>query len=178
MSPRNDNQNQSDAPETEVLIPHGERTAPPTTAPPLPTVEPPAPVTPPVNVAANLSAERPPIPPPVPPEEFYEREGRRWPVILMYIILAFLVAMAIVLTGRWVYQKVTDNKPTPPAGNNQGQAPAPPGPTQPTAPSPGGQPAAGGELPNNGPGDVVALFVGTAIVVGGLHYLYSLRQQN
>ena len=99
-------------------------------------------------------------------------------MVALYIILALLVATVVVFAGRWIYQQITDKKPAPPAGTGQGQAPAPPEPTQPTTPSPGGQPSAGGQLPNNGPGDVVALFVGTAIVVGGLHYLYSLRRQS
>ncbi|MBI2009361.1 hypothetical protein HYS84_03030 [Candidatus Saccharibacteria bacterium] len=169
MSPREDSRNQPDTPETEVQITHEEKEAPPVTAPPLPIVEPPTPEVPP---------ERPVIPPPIPPEDFYEEEKRRWPMVVLYVILALLVATAVVFAGRWIYQQITDNKPkpAPPAGTGQGQAPAPPEPAQPTTPSPGGQPAAGGQLPNNGPGDVVALFVGTTIVVGGLHYLYSLRR--
>ena len=169
MVPRDDNRNRAETPETEVQIPHDDQPAPPTTAPPLPIVEPPTPEVPP---------ERPAIPPLIPPEDFYEEEKRRWPMVVLYIILALLVATAVVFAGRWIYQQITDNKPkpAPPAGNNQGQVPAPPAPTQPTTPSPGGQPAAGGQLPDNGPGDVVALFVGTTLVVAGLHFLYNLRK--
>lgn len=177
MSPRDDNRDLQDKPDVTVDIPHGEKPAPPTTAPPLPVVEPPTPEIPPAKSTANLPPERPAIPPPIPPEDFYEEESRRWPMVVLYIVLALLVATAVVFTGRWIYQKVTDNKPAPPAGTSQGQAPAPPTEQKPTpTPAPGAGTSQGGQLPNNGPGDVVALFVGTALVVGGLHFIYNLRR--
>ena len=181
MSPKNDNQQPEAKPGVTVNIPHDREQTPsaPSTAPPLPQLEP-LPVRP-INITDTVPTPPPttPVVPPVLQHEFHEHEGRRWPVVLVYTALAFLVAVAVVFAGRWVYQKVTQKpKPAPTAGNNQGQAPAPPASSQPITPSPSGQPGTGGELPNNGPGDVAAIFVGTALVVGGLHFLYSLRKRS
>lgn len=136
---------------------------------------------------ANNDTSKPPIytPPPITPpptiHEFEETQGRRWPMVVAFIILAFLVALAVVFAGRWLYNILTDKKPTPPPSNN---VPAPPNnPNKPTTPAPAPTPTPtptpqATQLPNNGPGSVLAIFVGTAVVIGGLHFLYNLRRQN
>src|SRR3989344_5936807 len=120
MSPREDNQETAAKPDVSVNIPHGEKTTPPapTSAPPLPELEPLP--QPPADTSVPIS---PPSIPLAPQYEFNEREERRWPVVLMYIILAFLVAAAIVFTGRWVYDKLTGSKaqPAPPTTTEQTQ---------------------------------------------------------
>ncbi len=198
MSPKTDNQEPSSGPDVTVNIPHGQNQPAPTTAPPLPVPEPQ--FTQPANVTTNVSTDQPVVTP-APTHDFHEHEGRRWPIILLYLILAFLVAVLVVFAGRWIYRSATHQGPkkvNQPASANQNQTPAPP-PTATQSPTSGaantpssstnssasgsarnqttGQPAANGQLPNNGPGDVVAIFVGVAAAAGGLHYLYSLRKQ-
>lgn len=185
MSPKHDNQEHEAKPDVTVDIPHERHQTPPApaTAPPLPAIEP-LPIRP-INITDNAPTPPPvtPVEPPVLQHEFHEYEGRRWPVILIYIILAFLAAVAIVFAGRWIYHKTTHQTakttkpeaadtsklPAAPPGNNS--ANTNPSTTKSTTPT-------NGQLPNNGPSDVVAIFVGTALAVGGLHFIYTLRKQN
>jgi hypothetical protein len=183
MSPRNNNQEPEAKPDVTVDIPHERHQTPPapTTAPPLPVIEP-LPIRP-INITDNIPTPpaAAPVELPVLQHEFHEREGRRWPVILIYTVLAFLVAVAVVFAGRWIYHKTTHQttKTTKPEAADTSKLPAVPSgstsantnpsTTQNTTP-------ASGQLPNNGPGDVVAIFVGTALAVSGLHYIYTLRR--
>ena len=181
MSPKNYNQEPEAEPDVTVNIPHERYQRPPAppTAPPLPQLEP-LPVRP-INITDNVPSPPPAVPvvPPVSPHEFHEHEGRRWPVILIFTSLAFLVALLVVFAGRWIYRKTTHQpaQTTKPETSDSNKLPAAPpansnsGTTQNTTPT-------NGQLPNNGPGDVIAIFVGTAFVVGGLHFLYTLRKQN
>ena len=185
MNPREDNQETAAKPDVSVNIPHGEKPTPPapTSAPPLPELEP----LPPQPAHINVPTP-PPALPQVPQYEYQEHEGRRWPVVLMYVVLAFLVAATIVFTGRWVYQKVSNNNAKPasptttPQTQGQGAAPSPPADPLPSSPAASANQnvpvATSGQLPNNGPGDVIAIFVGTAAIVGGLHFIYSLRKKS
>lgn len=129
----------------------------------------------------------PPLTVPIEDPTFEEHTGRRWLMLFVYFVLALAVAILVVFGGRFVYRAITDNKPaTQPAGD---QTPQQPGNTPPTTPQPASAPAPAPtsapsqpttqptQLPNNGPGAVLAIFVGTAIVVSGLHYLYNLRRQ-
>src|SRR3989344_1738130 len=105
MSPKKDNQELEAKPDVTVNIPHEQERTPraPATAPPLPQLEP-LPVRP-INITDNVPTP-PPVVPVVPPllqHEFHEHEGRRWPVILIYTFLAFLVALLVVFAGRCVY---------------------------------------------------------------------------
>ncbi len=203
MSPKTDNQEPEAKPDVTVDIPHDEKQTPPApaTAPPLPELEP-LPIRP-INITDNVSTPPPVVPvvPLVSPDEFHEHEGRRWPVILMYIVLAFLVALLVVFAGRWIYRKTAhqSSKVNKPVSTNQGQAPAAP-PTTTQNPPTGSnnsnsnssasnstfgagknqtvQTTPAGQLPNNGPGDVIALFVGTTLAIAGLHFIYNLRKQN
>jgi hypothetical protein len=56
--------------------------------------------------------------------------AKRWVVLLIYIILALVVATLVVFAGRWVYHKVSNNSgPAPttiaPEGTNQGTTSSP-----------------------------------------------------
>jgi cytoskeletal protein RodZ len=134
--------------------------------------------------------------------------GRRWVSLIIYLVLALLVATMVVFAGRWVYHKVSNNSgPAPttvtPIGTNQGaKTPSPttpppsnsnsaspvPSKTSPTTPpstppanskssgaavKPGPQPAA---LPNNGPGQALALFVATTFVAATMHFMVAIRK--
>jgi cytoskeletal protein RodZ len=135
--------------------------------------------------------------------------GKRWAVLIVYIVLALVVATLVVFAGRWVYHKVSNNSgPTPttiaPQGTNQGAQSAPNtvSPTSPsTSPAPGASPSPssgkvttpnsstnkGGtigktpnptptSLPNNGPGEDIAIFLGVTFVAASLHFVVSLRK--
>jgi cytoskeletal protein RodZ len=144
-----------------------------------------------------------------------QNSGRRIVALIIYIILALAVAVLVVLAGRWIYHKVSNNSgPTPTAvtpqatnsGNKTSPSPATPATPPPSAssktrnsnqnksnnstgsssgssssgssangksttPSPTTQPSPQPtSLPNNGPGEVAALFIGTSVVAAGLHY--------
>lgn len=173
MSPADD----KDKPDVEINIeaeqprPEEPKAEAPEVAPPLPVI--------PVDPLSDLEEER---------------QGRRWLMLIVYFLMALAVAILVVVGGRWIYRSVTDkNEPAPttttnqPAGQNVPQAPGASQPPQSpdsqpsdsgTAPAPGQGNTQAGQLPDNGPGNIAALFVGVALVTGGLHYIYSLRRQN
>lgn|SRR3989338_1682345 len=135
---------------------------------PEPIVEP----TPPVTVEDIASLE--------------ERRERRWLMLIVYFLMALAVAILVVFGGRWAYRAITHNdKPATtnqPAGNNVPQQPSPT-PSTPATPTPQptttpSQTTQTTQLPNNGPGDIAAIFIGTTVIVGGLHFIYNLRKQN
>ena len=136
--------------------------------------------------------------------EYQQEPGRNWRALVVYLLLALLVAALVVFSGRWVYQQLTsgasdtppvatESKPQSteekgaqgkagdssttltPAPNSANQTPAPsannrtPG----VAPTPGPSPS---NLPKNGPGDVVALFIGISFAAGALHYIITSRR--
>ncbi len=126
--------------------------------------------------------QAPPEPPQAPPPlDFEEHRERRWLMLLVYFLVALAVAVLVVLGGRWAYRSLTHkNKPAPvqPAGDQTPQPPAStptPSPATPQPSTPQGSDQAA-QLPNNGPGDVIALFIGVSIIVAGLHYIVSLRR--
>jgi hypothetical protein len=122
-------------------------------------------------------------------EEFIEVDrtevGQSWLPLLGYFLAAILVAIIVVFGARAIYHaahkkntSATQINPTPPPQissgsqststdqNKQGNN---------TPPTPSPSPTS---LPNNGPGDVIALFVGTSLVATGLHYIVALRRNN
>ena len=122
-----------------------------------------------------------------------EHRERRWLMLIVYFLMALAVAILVVFGGRWLYRTVAHkNKPAtttqqtsnPPAGGTPQQPTASPStPTTPTPTPQQGTPAPrpttqASQLPNNGPGDVLAIFVGTALAVGGLHYILTLRRSS
>lgn len=125
--------------------------------------------------------------------DFSEHHHRRWLMLVFYFVLALAVAVLVVIGGRFIYHKVHKTNTVAPAGNVPSNTTAPS--TAPQAPNPpanqnqtntnqgtSSSPSSGqtaqtpSQLPNNGPGDVVALFLGTALIVGGLHFIYQLRR--
>jgi uncharacterized membrane protein YraQ (UPF0718 family) len=125
--------------------------------------------------------------------EYPNRTGRRWPVLVAYVIAALLVATAVVFIGRWVYHQVSNSDDSKNVSTRQGikstnpsqQAPAqsaapknPSGNGTATPPSKSGSPASPspGNLPNNGPGEVIALFIGSSAIAATLHYAVTTRR--
>jgi cytoskeletal protein RodZ len=128
--------------------------------------------------------------------------GRRLVSLIIYIVLALVVAALVVLAGRWVYHRVSNNSgPAPttiaPKGVKQGVTTPTPSPSTKTpaytnpAPTPPPSSSSGGAknpapttsptptptaLPNNGPGEAVALFLGTSFVAAFLHFTIKLRK--
>jgi len=130
--------------------------------------------------------------------------GRRWVSLIIYIVLALVVATLVVLAGRWLYHQVSNNSgpapttiapqgtksgnkapatktpaPAPSSSNPGGSASTPaPSPTSSNSTSngkttPAPQPTT---LPNNGPGEDIALFVGVTFVAATLHFLAAMRR--
>lgn len=124
--------------------------------------------------------------------------AKRWLTLLIYIVVALAVAVLVVLAGRWLYHQVHDTSspnpaPVAPKSTDQGKKAAPnsssgskPGSNQSggsksggTSSNNGNKPAPSpGALPNNGPGDVIALFIGSSLAAAGLHYAIALRRAN
>jgi cytoskeletal protein RodZ len=140
--------------------------------------------------------------------------ARRWVALLIYLVLALVVATLVVFAGRWVYHRVSNNSgPTPttiapqktsqptktsPSPSNKSATPnsansGTPSPTPPSGSSSGnpGSSSSGtnktpsntakpapqpSSLPNNGPGQAIALFVATTFVAATLHFMAALRR--
>jgi hypothetical protein len=43
--------------------------------------------------------------------ETIRREGRRWPLLLLLIIVSLIVATGVALGGRWVYREYVEDGP-------------------------------------------------------------------
>ena len=105
------------------------------------------------------------------------------------IVAGIILIILIVLLARWIYHAAHNSEPTPtpapsvstPATSNtdQNQPSSSNSGSAPTA-SPNNQPAASSssqtKLPNNGPGDVIGIFIGASLAAAGLHYIVSLRR--
>lgn len=144
------------------------------------------------------------LPPPV--TQFNQPARRRWPVIAASVIAALVLVGLAVLAGLLIYNAVHKSPSKKPnvANNNQNQQQQAPsgttGPSRSGSNQPSGSRATGGTgagtqrtpaggastaggqvgktLPNNGPGDVIALFAGSSLVAAGLHYIIRLRRAN
>lgn len=61
----------------------------------------------------NNEAQKPVQAAPQPiPYEFHKKEGRHWPVLLVYFLLALIVSTGIVFAGRWAYREVSNKTPS------------------------------------------------------------------
>jgi cytoskeletal protein RodZ len=135
--------------------------------------------------------------------------ARRWVALLIYLVLALVVATLVVFAGRWVYHRVSNNSspapttltpkssnsstktspsPAPPSSSSQNKA----GSASPNSSSGSSSSATSGNkstsngaakpapqpstLPNNGPGEDIALFVGTTFIAATLHFMFTLRR--
>lgn len=128
-----------------------------------------------------------------------DQGGQAWLRILAAILVGLILVILIVLLARWVYHRVHHNATPVPATSQQSPANSSASKTS------GAQPAANSnsapaqssgsasnstsspsssqtgtstKLTNTGPGDVAAIFVGTALAAAGLHYIISLRRFN
>jgi hypothetical protein len=111
---------------------------------------------------------------------------RQWIMLALYILMALVVAILVVMEARWVYHKVHNNNgPNPTPVAPQVVAPAPeappkkspnPVPVAPPSSSSHSTTANPNTIPNNGPGDVAALFVGISLASAGLHYAFALKR--
>lgn len=131
-------------------------------------------------------ATPPETPPPI-ITSVQRREGRQWLMLLVYLLIALVVAGLVVLGGRWVYNQVRDDRPAEVANNDSDRTPEAPAPSpQPTpspqesTPPPSTTPPSSSterdEISNTGPSGVVVLFITATIVAAGLHYILSLRR--
>ena len=107
--------------------------------------------------------------------EFHEYEGRRWPVVLGYILIALAVGLVVVLLGRTVYRSAHHNvtKPQTPAQTqhvNKKQPPKPSGAGNVAITPPSSQ------LSNTGPGNVAVIFITSALTAGSFHYVLKRRR--
>lgn len=117
--------------------------------------------------------------------EYEETQTTRPPVlrIILAIVVIAILAFLILLFARWLYHKIhhsgtntggtTLNVPTH-STDETNQPTVQPRPDNDTVTN--STPSS--NLPNNGPGNVIGLFAGSAIAAGGLHYLISLRRFN
>lgn len=122
----------------------------------------------------------------------HEQKARKLLTIAVYILAAFLVSVIVIWFGKWLYDKTAKPSTGPAVSANTAKVPEQPTTTSSnnqssTSPTPTTPPANTGttanpsttastQLPNSGPGDVVAIFIGASVVFGGLHYIYSLRR--
>jgi hypothetical protein len=110
--------------------------------------------------------------------------GRNWLPLVLYFIGAMIVALILVLGARAIYHSAHKKKSGNTTSTSQSSAPQ----TQQHAPNSGqpkssnqqntknNPPATPNSLPNNGPGNVIALFIGTSLAAAGLHYVITVRR--
>lgn len=111
--------------------------------------------------------------------------------IIAAILAGIILIVLIVLLARWIYHSAHHAAVTPPpstslktpaaSSNNNANGATPSSGTPPTA-SPNNPPSAPSssspQITNTGPGDVAAIFAGTALAAAGLHYIVQLRRTN
>ena len=125
-------------------------------------------------------------------EEYHERAPRRWPVLVIYLIIALLVAGLLVFGARGIYRHYhksatktvqANKRPTEPATNAPGSSNttnSSSGSKNNSSPQSANSQSAStsGTLPNSGPGQVVGLFIGASLAAAGLHYVINLRRNS
>lgn len=120
--------------------------------------------------------------------------GQAWLRILVISLATIVIIVLIVLFSRWVYQKINQKDQPAPAATQQtpaessrnaqedsqpaGNAGGGSGPSTTPQANPNTPGANSPPIANTGPGDVVAIFVGTTLAAGGLHYLISMRKNH
>jgi cytoskeletal protein RodZ len=102
------------------------------------------------------------------------------------IVAGIILIILIVLLARWIYHAAHNSEPTPtPAPSVSAPSTSSPDQKQPSDSNSGSAPTASPnnqsssattKLPNNGPGDVVGIFIGASLAAAGLHYIVSLRR--
>lgn len=130
------------------------------------------------------------------PAEVQKTEhGQAWVRLALSVLIGIILVILIVLLARWVYHKVHHKTvPLPPVSQSSqessnssaksgAQRSNPPASSsqssgQSTSNSSGStsNPTANNQIANTGPGDVAAIFAGTALAASGLHYIISVRR--
>jgi len=108
--------------------------------------------------------------------EFHEYEGRKWPVVIGYLLAALAVAFAVVFFGRWVYRASVGTGGKNPAEGHLKQVSLKITATENGKSSGSSSNASKGGLPNNGPGGSAALFGATVLISSSLHYAIKRRR--
>ena len=109
------------------------------------------------------------------------------------VIVAIILVILLVLFARWIYHKVhhpsingastSANKPSKQSPNSSSSGPSHQnGPNSSSSNNQNSSSTSNSSgskaLANTGPGNVAAIFVGSAIAAAGLHYIISLRRFN
>jgi hypothetical protein len=155
--------------ETELLMAEdiNNHNVAPNTPPPLPIVQ--------QNSGADM-------------DTYEESPVRRWLLLAAFGVGAILIAILLVLGGRWTYNKIfhhsnkavtiTTKQPNKtPTTTLPGTTPAPTTPSgQNNQPAPSTGNNGKTNLPNNGPGGNVAIFVSVTLAASALHYVIALRK--
>ncbi len=152
------------------------------------------------NLEELTTAEVPPQSPPPIVTQVQHREGRRWLTLIIYLLLALLIALLVVFGGRWIYHQIHHSSAPQPAPVSVNTTPPPPSPntssenktsenknsssssssqsssSSSSSGSTGSQPDQSNGISNTGPGDVAALFFGTSAIAAALHYVINLRR--
>lgn len=145
------------------------------------------------------------VPSPKTASEVTERSNLRWLHIIGFGAAAAVIAVLVVLAGKWIYDSVSNNNPKPVTiapkstqnhpttispGEESSDSSVPstnsnsPNSSSSSTQSTPGKTSNGSNqstnsgssnLPNNGPGDVLKLFIETSLVAAGLHYLFRRR---
>lgn len=136
--------------------------------------------------------------------ESIESEGRQvpdWVKTLGKVLAGLAIVVLLVLGGRWVNQQLSRDTTDKPAPTATKQSPTAKQPTESTTPSGGSgtttgggastggggasattgqdqnlKSQTGGNIPNTGPGDVAAIFLGASFIAGALHYAVAQRR--
>jgi cytoskeletal protein RodZ len=119
----------------------------------------------------------------------YPSESGRSPMVMLPVLagVAIIVAILLFFGGRWIYRTIANDSPPQPnisesqssnSSTKQAPNPAPstPAPTQ--QPSPNTNAQNNSNLPNSGPGEVIALFITVTTVATATYYVAYLRHQN
>ena len=155
-------------------------------------------------------------------EQQHGGTAKHWLTLIAYIILAFIIAVLVVLAARGIYHKVhhvkntntsstsqsstqgatsqpnsnsnktgTSSSNANSGGTNKSGSSGSSGSSSSTTQSQSGSSAGSGShpsggtsttqtpstLPNNGPGDIIAIFAGTSIVASGLHFIVAQKRR-
>ena len=114
----------------------------------------------------------PPVPPPLIQHEYHQHDGRRWPSIIIFIVIALALATLVVFSARGIYHHF-HHKNHHGTSQSSGSVPSQPSGSTSTKTK---HHKSNSAVPNTGPGNVLELFVGTVFVVTSIHYIYQLRR--